>query len=105
MKYVIEYKIRHGLNHEQNFGTADGLLTAFGKWKPEDGLNVQAFVSNLVGDAGYVLVEANDPKVVLSFVSKFTYWNDIVVNPVVDVGEVIPITAGSLAWARGASKS
>jgi len=105
MKYMIEYTIRHGLGHEQNFGTAEGLLTAFGKWKPEDGLTVHAFLSNLVGDKGYVFVEAGDPKVVVSFVSKFTFWNDVDVHPVVDVGDVIPVTSASLAWARSASKA
>jgi len=89
MKYMINYKIRHGLNYEQNFGGAEALITAFSKWKPEDGLNVHAFVSNLVWDGGYVLVEASDPKVVLSFVSKYTFWNDTEVIPVVDVGEVL----------------
>jgi hypothetical protein len=104
MKYMIEYKIRHGLNYEENFAGAEALLNAFGKWKPEDGLSVHAFVSNLMGDGGYVLVEASDPKVVVSFVSKFSYWNDAEVIPVVDVGEVIPATSGALAWARAASK-
>jgi hypothetical protein len=53
MKYMIEYKVRHGHHYEQNFGAAEALLTAFGKWKPEDGLTIQAFVSNLMGDGGY----------------------------------------------------
>ncbi|MDN4986475.1 DUF3303 domain-containing protein [Bradyrhizobium arachidis] len=105
MKYMIDYKIRHGVGHEQNFNTAEGLITAFSKWKPEDGLNVHAFVSNLVGDAGYVLVETNNPTVILSFVSKFTFWNDVQVHPVIDVAEVIPVTTGSVDWARKASKA
>ena len=64
MKYMIEYKIRAaGLTHDQNFSNIEGLLNAFGKWKPEDGLTVQAFVSNLAGDGGYVLAEASDPNI------------------------------------------
>ena len=106
MKYMIEYKIRAaGLTHDQNFSSTEGLLNAFGKWKPEDGLTVQAFVSNLAGNAGYVLAEASDPKVIVAFVSKYNSWNDVNVVPVVDVGESVPIAAASLAWARSASKS
>jgi Protein of unknown function (DUF3303) len=105
MKYMIEYTIRQaGLSNDQNFGSAEALLNAFGKWKPEDGLTVHAFVSNLSGNGGYVLAEATDPKVIVSFVSKYTFWNDVHVVPIVDVGEVVPINAASLAWARGASK-
>jgi len=62
-------------------------------------------VSNLGGNAGYVLVEADDPKVIASFVSKYTFWNDVTVVPVVDVGDVVPIILTSLGWARSASKS
>jgi len=106
MKYMIEYTIRQaGLSNDQNFGSSEALLNAFGKWKPEDGLTVHAFVSNLSGNGGYVLVETSDPKVIVSFVSKYTFWNDANVVPVVDVGEAVPINAASLAWARGASKS
>lgn len=106
MKYMIEYEIRAaGLTHDQNFAGSEGLLNAFGKWKPEDGLTVHAFVSNLAGNGGYVLVEASDPKVIVAFVSKYNFWNDVNVVPVVDVGESVPIAAASLAWARSASKS
>ncbi len=104
MKYMIEYKVRHGQHFEQNFGAAEALLNAFGKWKPEDGLVIQAFVSNLMGDGGYVLVEATDPKVVVAFVSKFSYWNDADVVPVIDVREATAVASGSLDWARSASK-
>jgi hypothetical protein len=106
MKYMIEYTIRSaGLTHDEGFAGSEALLTAFGKWKPEDGLTVDAFVSNLAGNGGYVLVETSDPKVIVTFVSKYNFWNDVSVVPVVDVGEAVPIAAASLAWARSASKS
>jgi Domain of unknown function (DUF3303) len=102
MKYMIEYTIREtGLTYEQNFANRETLLKAFSKWKPGDGLNVQAFVSDLSNN-GYVLVEADDPKVVASFVGKFLFWNDVQVNPVYDVMEAVPIASSALAWARNA---
>jgi hypothetical protein len=104
MKYMIEYAIRTaGLSHEENFAKQEALLNAFGKWQPEEGMTVHAFVSRLSGDRGYVLVEADDPKVIASFVSKYTYWNDAEVVPVVDVQEIVPINSESLAWARSSS--
>jgi Protein of unknown function (DUF3303) len=105
VKYMIEYTVRNaGLTHDQNFANSEALLNAFGKWTPEEGLTVHAFVANLV-NGGYVLVEASDPKVVASLISKFNFWNDVNVVPVVDVGEAVPIVHSSLAWARSASKS
>ncbi len=105
MKYMIEYKIRSaGLTNDQNFAGSEALLNAFGKWKPEEGLTVHAFVSNLAGSGGYVLVETSDPKVIVAFVSKYNFWNDVNVVPLVDVGESVPVVLASLAWARSASK-
>lgn len=102
---MIEYTVRTaGLSHDQNFAGSQALLNAFGKWKPEDGLTVNAFVSNLAGNGGYVLVEASDPKTIVAFVSKYTFWNDANVVPVVDIGEAVPINSTSLAWAQSASK-
>jgi hypothetical protein len=104
MKYMIEYSVRTaGLSHNENFANQEALLHAFGKWQPEQGLTVHAFVSHLNSDSGYVLVEADDPKVIASFVSKYIYWNDVDVVPVVDVEEIVPINLASLAWARSAS--
>jgi len=104
MKYMIEYEIRTaGLSHDQNLANQAALLNAFGKWKPEEGLTVHAFVANL-NNGGYVLVEAADPGPVASFVSKFFYWNDVEVVPVVDVTEAVTTGSESLAWARAASK-
>jgi hypothetical protein len=104
MKYMIEYSVRTvGLDHETNFANQEALLKAFASWEPEDGLTVHAFVSHVNSDGGYVLVDAPDPKIVASFVSKYIYWNDVEVIPVVDVEEIVPINLESLAWARAAT--
>jgi hypothetical protein len=108
MKYMLEYTVRTaGLSHDQNFAGSQSLLTAFSKWKPEEekGLTIHAFVANLSGRGGYVLVEANDPKTITTFVAKYNFWNDISVVPVIDIGESVPINASSLAWAQSASRS
>ena len=64
---------------------------------------MHTFVSNL-NNGGYVLVEADDPGVVYSFVSKFVYWNDVTVVPVVDVADGVAHGVASLAWARSTVK-
>jgi hypothetical protein len=105
MKYMLEYTVRHGLHYAQNLENSEALTLAFSKWKPENGLTVHAFVSNLVGDKGYALVETQDPKTITSFLSKFTYWNDIEAIPVVDVGEAVSVSAESRGWTRQAVKA
>ena len=108
MKYMLEYTVRTaGLSFDQNFAGSQSLLSAFSKWRPEEekGLTIHAFVANLAGRGGYVLVEASDPKIITAFVSKYNYWNDVNVVPVIDISESVPINASSLAWAQNASKN
>jgi Protein of unknown function (DUF3303) len=62
-------------------------------------------VGTLDGGDGYVLVEADDPKIITSFVAKFIHWNDIEVIPVIDIGDVVAISGANIGWARRASKS
>jgi hypothetical protein len=102
---VIEYTIRSaGLTNDQNFANSKSLLNAFGKWKPEDRLTIhRSFRTWAV--TPIVPVEAGDPKVIASFVSKYNFWNDVNVVPVVDVGDVVPVVQTSLGWARSTSKS
>lgn len=105
MQYMIEYQIRTaGLTHDQNFDNQEALLTAFSVWEPEEGLTIHAFVANM-SNGGYVLVEADDPKVVFTFVSKYFYWNDVEVVPVVDVADSVAVGTASLAWARASSST
>jgi hypothetical protein len=40
----------------------------------------------------------------LLFVSKFGFWNDIDVVPVIDIGEAVTLTQSSVEWARSSSK-
>jgi hypothetical protein len=104
MKYVIEFEIRTaGLTYDQNFNNQDALLKAFGKWAPEKGLTIHAFLSNL-NNGGYVFVEADDPTAVYSFVSKFTAWNDVNVVPVIEVADGVAGGTAALAWGRAAVK-
>jgi hypothetical protein len=101
--YVIEYTIRTtGLSHDQNLVNQEALLKTFGKWNGEEGLRVTGFLSRLNLTGGYVIVEADDPGAVTSFVSKFSYWNDVEVVPVVAVEEAVGTATESLAWTRNA---
>jgi hypothetical protein len=45
VKYMLEYTVRTaGLSHDQNFANQEALLNAFGKWQPEEGLTIHAFL-------------------------------------------------------------
>jgi hypothetical protein len=47
MKYMIEYTVRTaGLTYDQNLANQAALLTAFGKWAPDDGMTIHAICGN-----------------------------------------------------------
>jgi hypothetical protein len=108
MKYMIEYTYRTtGLTHEQTLAGGEALRNAFSKWKEaggEEGFNIHAHVEKIAGTGGYVLVEASDPKVIASVLSKFWYWNDHNVVPVIDVDEMVSIGQSARSWTLSASK-
>ena len=105
MKYMIEYKRTQGITYDQSLANEEALLVAFSKWSLEEGLTVHAHVGKLSANGGYVLVEAKDPKAVVGFVGKFSYWVDSTVVPVMDVGEAIPVGYAAIAWAKSVMKS
>ena len=49
------------------------------------------------------MVETNDPKAVTAFATKHNYWNDVKITPVIEVGDMVPISASSLEWAKRSS--
>jgi hypothetical protein len=108
MKYMIEWTFRTtGLTHEQTLAGEEALTNAFSKWKKaggEEGFNILAHVSNIDQTGGYLLVEVSDHKVIASVLSKFLYWNDHKVVPVIDVDESVQIAQSAVSWALSASK-
>jgi Domain of unknown function (DUF3303) len=108
MKYMIEYTTRvSGLTCEESFKNSESLLKTWERWEEEaksdlmSGLNVLNHVVKLGCNGGYVLVETDEPCDVAKFVSKFTFWAEPTINPVIEVDEAVPISFDSLAWAKG----
>ena len=102
MKYMIEWEVRRdGSPIEQTLANQDALSKAYARWQPEEGLTIHAFVYNMSA-GGYIFLEADDPSVVNSFVTKFVYWNEIKVVPVIDIADGVTAGTESLAWVRKA---
>lgn len=105
MKFVIKFIIRRsGLTFDECLAHDRALLTAFSKWTPPEGFTIQQFVTTVVNDSGYLIVEAADSAVILSALSKFRFFDDFEIIPVVDVNPDLVVTLNeSLAWAQDAA--
>jgi hypothetical protein len=105
MKFVIKFIIRRsGLTFEECLAHDHALLAAFSKWTPPEGFTIQQFVTTLVNDCGYLIVEASDSAVILSALSKFRFFDDFEIIPVVDVNPDLVVTLNeSIAWTRDAA--
>ncbi len=105
MKFVIKFDVRRsGMTFEQNLAHERALLAAFSKWSPPDGFTIHQFVTTLVNDSGYLVVDATDSAAIHSVLFKFRLWDDFEVIPVVDVTPELVVTLNeSLDWARDAA--
>ena len=105
MKFIIRFDIRRaGMKFEETLTHDSALLTAFSQWTPPDGFTIHQFVTTLVNDSGYLVVDATDSAVIHSVLFKFRVWDDFEVIPVVDVTPELVVTLNeSLDWARDAA--
>ncbi len=88
MKFTITYTFRRdGLTSEQNLKNSRSFINAFGKWKPDEGFKVHAFLASASGDGGFILAETDDAKKIYAFVATYVFWISCRVDPVLDVSE------------------
>ncbi len=103
MKYMSVYSLRqNSTSFEQYKNGSEALVKAFGKWKPDDGLKILAFVSKVDGRGGYILMETDDPKLVASFASKFLPWSDSEITAVIDIADAVQIGDAARDWVASA---
>lgn len=100
MKWMITY----GLRPEGAWRTYDenveGLLTAFSKWQPPDGVEILAFVHRADGKGGWMLVEADDVAGPSQICLEFIAFHDAEIHPVVDSPELAQRFGEAMAWRR-----
>jgi hypothetical protein len=103
MKMMVEWATRPAHGYEYELSNREALLRTFGKWTPPDGITIHAFVVKLEAQAGYILVEFEDPKVMASFQLQFMPWNDVKIIPVLDVEDAVPLYDPAFRWSRTAA--
>jgi hypothetical protein len=100
MKMMVEWTTRPAHSYTDDIANREALLRTFSKWAPPEGLTIHAFVVKLEAQAGYILVECDDPKLMASFQLQFMPWNDVKIVPVLDVQDAVPLYDPAFSWSR-----
>ena len=104
MKFMVEWSTRPGTTYEDTLTNEEALIRAFAKWAPPEGLTIHSFVMKVGAPSGYILVEADDPRLLAEFAAQYLAWNDAAYVPVMDVGDMVGVYTESLTWARSAAE-
>jgi hypothetical protein len=103
MKMMIEWATRPAPSYEADIANREAILRTFAEWSPPAGITIHAFVVKMEAQAGYILVEFDDPAVMTLFAAQFMPWNDVRIVPVMDVEQVVPLYNQAFGWTRGAA--
>jgi hypothetical protein len=89
MKYVVSWTYQWNGSATENEVASRRALDVFAKWTPPAGLTFHQFVGRLDGSGGYAVVETDNPMDLADAPSKFGFFAEYQIHPVVDIAEAI----------------
>jgi hypothetical protein len=104
MKMMVEWATRPAGTYEEDIANREAIIRAFTEWSPPEGLTIHAFVVKMETQAGFILIEFDDPAVVARWAAQFMPWNDARIVPVIDVDQVVPLYNDALAWTKSTAR-
>ena len=69
MKFVLQYNRQLGVRPTDNIEAGQLVLKAFSGWSPPDGLTIREHAVRVDGRGGVLVCEADDARIVYSFVT------------------------------------
>ncbi len=91
MKYVVVSKARSaGGSAKDSEEAVPRILELLTKWTPPEGANIEHWFTTLDGSGGFVIVETDNPAVLVEGASAFSPYYDMQVHPVIDFAEAVP---------------
>jgi hypothetical protein len=89
MKYVVTWTFQWNGSASENEASAKRALEVFSKWTPPASTTFHQFVGRLDGAGGFSVVETDNPMDLLDAPSKFGFFAEYQIYPVVDVAESV----------------
>ncbi|MTE16671.1 DUF3303 domain-containing protein [Nocardia aurantiaca] len=101
MKYVASWQYQWNSSASENEASIQRALQAYSKWTPVAGLTYHQFLGRLDNRGGFVVVETDDPLNLLDAPSKFGFFSDYDIYPVVDIVEAIRANQEGVEFRKG----
>ncbi len=87
MKYVVSMTFLRGGSAAENKAAQKELLDLYAKWKPPAGMKISEFLSRCDGGGAFTVVETDDAADLIGVTSKFGYFAEYQIYPVVEVAD------------------
>jgi hypothetical protein len=89
MKFVVSWTYHWNGSATENEAGIRRALETFAKWTPAEGSTFHQFVGKLDGSGGFAVVETDNPMDLADAPSKFGFFAEYQIFPVVDIAEAV----------------
>ena len=100
MKYVISWNERPQGSPAEYENAQKRILEVFGQWKAPANFKIEFFVARVGDWGGYLLVDCDDPLLVLKFCSMLPPFT-MEARPVIAVADAVRAELEVMAWRDG----
>jgi len=98
MKYVISMTFLKNGSAAENKAAQKELLDLYAKWQPPAGMTIREFLSRCDAGGAFTVVETDNAADLIGVTSKFGYFADYQIYPVVEVADGVQAAQESFAF-------
>ena len=98
MKYVISMTFLKNGSAAENKAAQKELLDLYAKWQPPAGMTIREFLSRCDAGGAFTVVETDNAADLIGVTSKFGYFADYQIYPVVEVADGVQAAQEGFAF-------
>ncbi len=101
MKYVVSMTFLRSGSAAENIAAQKQLLDLYSKWQPPAGMTIHQFVTRCDGGGAFTVIDTDDAADLIGVTSKFGYFADYQIYPVVEVADGVQAAQEGLSFLGG----
>jgi hypothetical protein len=98
MKYLVSMTFLRNGSVAENKAAQKELLDLYAKWQPPAGMTIREFLSRCDGGGAFTVVETDNAADLMGVTSKFGYFADYQIYPVVEVADGVQAAQEAFAF-------
>jgi len=98
MKYLVSMTFLRNGSVAENKAAQKELLDLYAKWQPPAGMTIHEFLSRCDSGGAFTVVETDNAADLMGVTSKFAYFADYQIYPVVEVADGVQAAQEAFAF-------